>query len=185
MKKRICSILFIVFCRFKKNIHIQNKTIKFKNFLNKFTNDYNKNMKEDSKKILQEFENNKELYNRFTNKCKNLIIDLLIDENINYHQIAERIKEKNKLEEKISRKDYKYTDIQEITDICGIRIISFFEDEVDKIAKVIKNTFDIDPVNSIDKRQLESDRFGYRSLHYVASFKNERLKLPEYKKFKS
>ena len=141
-------------------------------------------MKKDTKLILEDFENCKNLYNDFTVKCKSLIIDLLGVEEIKFHQITNRIKEKNKLEGKIFKKNHKYSKLSEITDIAGIRIITYFEDEVDRIAQIIESEFEVDYENSIDKRQMENDKFGYRSLHFVISLNRNRLKLLEYKKFK-
>lgn len=140
-------------------------------------------MEKDTKKILKEFDNSKNLYSDFTTKCQTLIVDLLKNEGINFHQITQRVKERNKLERKILKKNHKYSVLSEITDIAGIRIITYFEDEVDKIAKIIETEFQIDKENSIDKRQLEDDKFGYRSLHYVISFNNDRSILSEYKNF--
>ena len=140
-------------------------------------------MKKDTKLILEDFENCKNLYNDFTVKCKSLIIDLLEVEEIKFHQITNRIKEKNKLEGKIFKKNHKYSKLSEITDIAGIRIITYFEDEVDRIAQIIESEFEVDYENSIDKRQMENDKFGYRSLHFVISLNRNRLKLLEYKKF--
>ena len=66
----------------------------------------------------------------------------------------------------------------------GLRVITYFEDDVNKIAKMIEEEFEIDRANTIDKRQLlDPDRFGYLSLHYVISLGKERGKLTEYARF--
>ena len=83
------------------------------------------------------------------------------------------------------KKTNKYKELKDITDLVGIRIITYFEDDIDIIAEIVKKEFDIDSINSVDKRQIEADRFGYRSLHYVASLNKERSSLTEYKKYKS
>lgn len=140
-------------------------------------------MKKHTKSILTNYDDQKQLYTDFNNKCRQLIIDLLSNADIKHHQITDRIKDKTKLESKIVKKSHKYTKLSEITDVCGIRIITYFEDEVDKIAEIIKLEFNVDSKNSIDKRQLETDRFGYRSLHYVVSLKENRARLAEYKKY--
>lgn len=111
------------------------------------------------------------------------MIDLLKAKSINFHQITSRLKTRNSLSKKLSRKQ-NYKNISDITDIIGCRIITYFEDEVDKIATIIENEFDVDIDNSVDKRKIDFDRFGYLSLHYVVKINSKRLKLTEYKKFK-
>ena len=59
-------------------------------------------------------------------------------------------------------------------DLLGIRIITYFRDGVDAVAKLIEREFSVDRDNSVDKRAvLEADRFGYLSLHYVAEFASQ------------
>lgn len=118
-------------------------------------------------------------------KVEALLKELLIQNGIYPHKIESRIKDPIKLDEKIIRKNNKYSNLEEITDLVGLRVITFFEDEVDKVAQIIKSEFKIDLINSIDKRQLETDRFGYKSLHYVVSLTDLRKNLTEYKRFKS
>lgn len=79
----------------------------------------------------------------------------------------------------------KYKDPKsDIQDFAGIRVITFVKSDVIKACDLIKSQFEIDEVNSVDKgEELGDDRVGYRSVHYVAKFKEDRLSLPEYKKF--
>jgi ppGpp synthetase/RelA/SpoT-type nucleotidyltranferase len=134
-------------------------------------------------KLTEKYKSNIHNYEDFKIKIEVLIRELLIQNSINFHKIESRVKEPNRLEEKIHRKGGKYVDLTEITDIIGVRIITYFEDEVDKVAKIVETEFSLDNENSIDKRQLDADRFGYKSLHYVVSLTEERKKLTEYKRF--
>lgn len=120
----------------------------------------------------------------FESKMKGLVSDLLETKDIQVHNISGRVKDRVSLDKKLTRKG-KYKSINEITDLVGIRIITFFENEVDTVANLIKDEFEIDISNSIDKRIIEFDRFGYSSLHFVASLNSSRKKLLEYKNFKS
>lgn len=134
--------------------------------------------------ILNKYNENKKLYNNLKNKLVVLIKELLLDE-VNYHYIYSRVKEKNSLEKKIDTKAGKYSIIDDITDVVGCRIISYFEDDVEKIVTIIKKEFDIDEENSINKKSmLESDKFGYLSYHLICKISERRLLLPEYKKYK-
>lgn len=135
-------------------------------------------------KIIDDFKGNSDIYERFTVKLDTLIRELLDIKNIKVHQITCRTKDLKTLEGKLSRKKDKYSNLSEITDLSGIRIITYFEDEVDTIANLIEQEFEIDIQNSIDKRILETDRFGYKSLHYVISLNKSRNKISEYKIFK-
>lgn len=136
------------------------------------------------KDILTEFDNCKSTLIDFKGKMKLLITELTISESIPIHQITGRVKERNSLEKKIERKQEKYTSLKNITDIVGLRVITYLESDVDKVADLIEKEFVIDSENSIDKRELKSDQFGYRSLHFVIECNELRTKLIEYKRFK-
>ncbi len=129
--------------------------------------------------LVQKYQEDRALFEAFKDKINSLLKDLFYVSKIKPHQITCRVKSKESLEGKIERKTDKYKTLNEVTDLVGIRIISYFEDEVDKIAKIIETEFSIDKSNSIDKRILEADKFGYRSLHFVVSLSPTRLKLTE------
>lgn len=134
--------------------------------------------------ILEDFTKKQVVYENCENSLRNLIELILNTSDISVHSITSRTKTFNRLQEKLERKN-KYESIQEITDLVGVRIVTYFEDEIDLIAKIIAVEFKIDIKNSIDKREIENDRFGYKSLHYVAQFTKERFKLLEYKPYRN
>lgn len=75
--------------------------------------------------------------------------------------------------EKCQRKRVKYDDpLSQFTDLCGGRIIVHTADEVRAISGFIEQHFEIDQENTIDVSQrLKPTEFGYRSVHYIISFK--------------
>lgn len=135
------------------------------------------------KDLISEFKENKDIFDSFRERISNLLEDLLLNANIVTHQINSRTKTFDSLSNKITKKD-KYTDLAEITDIVGIRVITYLDSDVDKVEELVRKEFEIDEKNSIDKRILQSNEFGYRSLHLVASIDNSRLKLTEYQRYK-
>ena len=142
------------------------------------------NMERKSHDIIQEYDKKQKLFESFSYKIKQLLEEMIYSENISCN-ITCRLKERESLIKKIEVKQEKYNSLDEITDIAGVRIITYYSDDVDKIIDLVEKEFNVDKENSIDKRKaLEPDRFGYCSVHYIIGISDERLKLREYRIYK-
>ena len=107
-------------------------------------------------------------------------LELFLNENdIKVLSVSYRIKDKDSFVEKIDRKKYEKP-FDEIEDICGIRIICYYQSDVDKIAEIISNEFEV--LENQDKEELlEADQFGYRSTHFIVKIKKGWLQAPNYR----
>lgn len=87
--------------------------------------------------------------------------------------VQTRAKSLSSFAEKIVRKNYS-DPLQQMTDLCGARVITTTLGEVDRICDFINRHFIIDKKKSIDKRSLlKVSEFGYLSVHYIVSPKEK------------
>ena len=80
--------------------------------------------------------------------------------------------------EKIIRKQVHYTDpVNQLTDLCGARVIVNNMDDIYPVCEFIRKSFEIDEANSEDVvDRLGKTKFGYRSVHFIVSLKSEEKK---------
>lgn len=115
---------------------------------------------------------------------KNTIVPLIENRlsatNIDFLSIEGRVKTKLSYLEKIRRKGYSDPPKQ-MTDACGVRVITYFPSQVEQISAFLRTIFQIDEKNSNDRiSDLGSSRVGYQSIHLVCKLGKDRKKLPEY-----
>ncbi len=118
--------------------------------------------------MMQEFYEDQATFEAIKSFALDKIRDLLQESGILVTAVEGRVKEAKSLAGKLELKGGKYNSLSDITDLVGCRIITFYSEEVDRIAAIIEKNFDVDWDNSVDKRKLlDTDQFGYMSLHYV------------------
>ncbi|MBO4891558.1 MAG: hypothetical protein J5502_03030 [Prevotella sp.] len=107
-------------------------------------------------------------------KAYDLLRRALREQGIYVTAFEYRVKTEQSMAGKLERKGSKYKTIYDVTDLVGLRVITFYTDEVDKVAVIAKHVFDIDWQESVDKRKLHQlDSFGYNSLHYICRFQEK------------
>ncbi len=134
--------------------------------------------------LIDKFEDIRPLYERFTKKIFSLLEELIQEGKIEYHLIESRTKKTSSFQEKIVRKQEKYSDLSEITDLSGIRIIVYYPIDIPKVVTIINREFKIDKKNSrITGEDLNPNEFGYLSSHIVFNLKENRKKLVEWSNY--
>ncbi|MBX8490738.1 hypothetical protein K5D42_12815 [Pseudomonas cichorii] len=115
-----------------------------------------------------------------------LLLDVANDIGVEAHAIEFRTKSLESFSEKITRPGKTYEDpLSEVTDLCGLRVILYYQEDVDKFSAALKRILVVDDFKSVDKKsELRSDQFGYMSVHLICQIDAERAKLLEWKLYK-
>ena len=130
-----------------------------------------------SEAILEEYRSKLPVFEDLSARATKEIKEMLASAGIIVAAVESRVKTESSLAGKLELKGSKYSSISDITDIVGLRVITFYIDDVDKVASLIERLFEIDWENSVDKRKLhEIDSFGYLSLHYICSYKGSDIR---------
>ena len=120
--------------------------------------------------ILAEYQENLPRFRETEAQVTSRLREALSEMGLLVAAVESRIKTEASLKGKLDLKGGKYHSLADLTDILGVRVITFYIDDVDKVASAIDRLFTIDWENSVDKRKLhEIDSFGYLSLHYICS----------------
>lgn len=120
-------------------------------------------------------------YRRLSTVTSSLIESSIREKEVDFLSVSGRTKTVASITDKIKRKSYNDPRNQ-LSDISGVRVITFFESQSAAVSDVIRDLFEIDEENSMDRSKiLGSDKIGYRSTHFVCTLGQRRSLLPEYK----
>ena len=134
-----------------------------------------------SQEIMQQYHQLLPAYEKIASHVSGQLKNFFDEAGIILAAIEHRVKTESSLAGKLLKKGGKYKDIYDITDITGLRVITFYIDDVDKVASALERLYEIDWENSIDKRKAhEIDSFGYLSLHYICRIPESAYSDPKY-----
>ena len=134
-----------------------------------------------AQELLAQYNHLLPVYERMEKVIPERLKEIFDDAGIIVAALEHRVKTEESLAGKLKLKGGKYKDIFAVTDLVGIRVITFYIDDVDKVASIVERIFDVDWENSIDKRKAhEIDSFGYLSLHYICRIPESAYTDPEH-----
>ena len=122
--------------------------------------------------LLEQFREQRPLLEKVEALAYKMLADAIRKQGVEISSIEHRVKTEQSLAGKLELKGDKYKTVGDITDLVGLRIITFYTDDVDKVAVIVKKLFHVDWQNSVDKRKLHQlNSFGYNSLHYICNLR--------------
>ena len=96
------------------------------------------------------------------------ITGLVEQADLKIHHITGRVKKPASLGDKLRRKVGRYASLCDVTDLVGVRVITYFESDVVAVSRLVEAAYTVDWNHSIDKSKMhDPDRFGYMGVHYV------------------
>ena len=143
--------------------------------------DASKAMNELTLSVVEEYDRDRDLYSDYAGTLHTLIRDLLAASRFKYHSVQPRLKDRTSLAGKVLA-DLKYSSLADVTDVIGVRVITYFADEVDVVANIIRKEFKVEHETNKGAEHVPG-QFGYRSLHQVVRLNSARSDLLEYRRF--
>ncbi|NEJ11131.1 GTP pyrophosphokinase, partial [Rhizobium leguminosarum] len=105
-------------------------------------------------------------YVSLTQSVELIVTQLLKDAEIPHLTVVGRTKSPEKCIEKVTRKGYR-NPVEQLTDISGVRIVVYFDYDVQAVSDLIEASFSVDYGNSSNRDDLLAvNEVGYRSVHY-------------------
>ena len=118
--------------------------------------------------LMEQYRERIHVYERLSHLADEALRKALDAQHVKVTAMEHRIKTESSLAGKLELKGAKYRTLDDVTDIVGMRVVTFYSADVDKVAAIVNEVFQVDWNNSVDKRKLHRlDSFGYNSLHYI------------------
>jgi len=118
--------------------------------------------------LMEQYRERTAVYERLSHLADETLRNALDAQHVKVTAMEHRIKTESSLAGKLELKGAKYHTLDDVTDIVGMRVVTFYSADVDKVAAIVNEVFQVDWNNSVDKRKLHRlDSFGYNSLHYI------------------
>ncbi|HET7213086.1 MAG TPA: hypothetical protein VFL79_05830 [Terriglobia bacterium] len=131
-------------------------------------------------RFVRNYERNLPRYKKAATAARKLIRAILSSSHVQIHLITSRCKKPESLRLKLRRKRYRQPG-QQLTDIVGVRVITFFENDIPGVVQLLLHELEINQHKSEDKRtKLDLKEFGYLSVHLIARTKGRWARSPAF-----
>ena len=142
------------------------------------------------KSAVEQYEKKRQVYEDFAFTVRDILSDAAETRSLKINVIQCRAKERESFARKAATPDEqnpggpKYKNpLSDITDLAGVRVITFFPSTVKQVCDLIQEELDV--IERVDHTAsaMQAERLGYQSIHYVVKLAANRRRLAEYRKF--
>ncbi len=130
------------------------------------------------------------LYENFSSVVRQILTESIAARMLKIHSIEARAKSLEAFGDKVMKpsdsnpNEPKYPEpLQQVTDLAGVRVITFFPRTVEAIDECINQQFEVVEKVDLSASLEKEERLGYQSVHYIVRLMGDRTHLPEYKQF--
>ena len=108
-----------------------------------------------TKTLLDEFQHRLPQLDITLKRAYDCLTDTLRQQNIRVSNVKCRMKDEVALRQKLELMGAKCRRLEDVTDILGLRVITFYADDVDKVSAIVRKLFDVNYKYSVERKQLE------------------------------
>jgi len=124
----------------------------------------------DVEKVSKLYESRLRTYRALLDEASFILGQSISVANIKIHAVEGRIKEKTSIIKKASIKSI-MNPLSDLNDIVGCRVICLLRSDISKLGTIISDNFVV--LETDDKINTSTDSFGYMSIHYICTMRNE------------
>ena len=142
------------------------------------------------KTATEQYAKKRELYKEFASEIEKILSEAIETHNLKINEIQSRAKDEKSFGKKAmtaneqNPEEPKYKDpMSDITDLAGVRVITFFPSTVAEVCQLIQEEFEVTERVDHTATAEREQRLGYLSVHYLVRLAGNRTKLSEYRKF--
>ncbi len=131
-------------------------------------------------RFVRRYEREFRQYKKAAKVAGKLVRTILSDSQVQIHLTTSRCKKPESLLLKLRKKKYRRPGRQ-LTDIVGVRVITYFENDIPSIVGLLLHELEVNHHKSEDKRtKLNLTEFGYLSVHLIARTKGRWARSPAF-----
>ena len=122
------------------------------------------------RRILSEYQAGGNELRRLHDHFKERLGEVLGPMNADVHLIAGRVKSEDSLIDKLLDRHHTYAELKEVTDVIGMRVITYCENRVEPVVNLLRESFPVIQEKSAYVRSnLQPHEFGYISTHIIVA----------------